>query len=326
MRVFKGVIRDPVDLLAFGPGERLAAATAGRGKLDVWDSVTGFQADAWRATDPGERFQRQELPVTEIGFLPDGRVMGCVGGQPLQVFDPDGEGKGAVFADGAAGLNLGPAVRFATAGDAVFSTHARNPASPTFPPTLVCWRPTAIGAYSVAWSGLVGSVPHAVAASPDGRLVATAGAMPVPGGTRQNSFITIWDAATGKALRQVVAKVLPWGLRDRLRFTPDGSRVVAVRDDSVNLWDSATCEYVGRLTAPDRGDALTDAVVHPSGRWLLTSGIDGKVRVWDAERLEVVNVFEWTVGKLRSVAVGGDGAVAAAGGNDGNLVVWDLDL
>ena len=46
----------------------------------------------------------------------------------------------------------------------------------------------------------------------------------------------------------------------------------------------------------------------------------------DAERLEVVNVFEWTVGKLRSVAVGGDGAVAAAGGNDGDIVVWDLDL
>src|SRR5262249_40800266 len=80
IRVFRGEIRDPVDLLAFGPGERLAAAASGRDRVDVWDSVTGHQADAWLA---------RQLSVSDIGFLPDGRVVACVSRHPLQVIDPD---------------------------------------------------------------------------------------------------------------------------------------------------------------------------------------------------------------------------------------------
>lgn len=317
MRVFQGDIRDTIDLLAFGPGERLAAAAGGRDRLDVWDAVTGSQADAWKAGGLG---------VGDLGFLPDGRVLASVRDHPLQVIDPDTSARhGIVFPALTAGVHVGPAVRLATVGELVFSTHARNHESGRLtPPTLACWKPTPAGRYTPAWSLPVGSAPLAVATSPDGRFVATAEL--VYDNTRDQETITLRDPATGAEIRRVTANVRPWAVRDRLRFSPDGSRVFAARDGAVGRWDTATGDHLGWIPVADPGAAPTDVAVHPSGRWLLTPGLDGRVRVWDAEYLTETTAFQWGVGKLRSVAIGADGTIAAAGGEDGKIVVWDLDL
>lgn len=315
MRVFRGEIRDTVDLLAFGPGERLAAACAGRDRVDVWDAVTGQQADAWNAHGFG---------VSDLGFLPGGRVLVCVRDHQLQIIDPDtSDRRGDEFPVVAGAARVGPAVRLAVAPDAVFSSHARTPTGARVPPTLVCWRPTRSGRYAAAWSAPVGGIALAVAAGPDG-TVATAEL--VEDGLRQFSAIVLRSAADGTELRRVTANVRPWGSRDRLRFSPDGTRVFAARDDRVGRWDVATGDHLGWVPLAGSGMLPTDAALHPSGRWLLTSGLDGTVRVWDADRLTESTAFQWDVGKLRSVAVGADGAIAAAGGEDGKIVVWDLDL
>ncbi len=253
-----------------------------------------------------------------------GGVVACVSRNPLQVIDPDTSGKqGILFPADATGFQLGPAVRVACAGNGVFSTHGHKPG--TAHQSVVCWRPTGRGAFGVSWSIDIENYLMAIAASSDGRFVATTEYILESGSGRNVPALVIRDATTGEVRHEITNQVLPWGIRDRLRFSPDGSRVMAVRDDAVNLWDTATGKHAARLPVPNIS-LSTDAVFHPSGRWILTSGIDARVRVWDADQLTEVNAFQWGVGTLRSVAVGADGTVAAAGGEDGNIVVWDLDL
>lgn len=321
MREFQGQIRDTIDLLAFGPGERLAAACAGRGRVDVWDAVTGHQADAWWAHNQSY----QDLGVSDLGFLPDGRVLACVRENELQVIDPDTTDRNGIKFPAVEGaIHVGPAFRLAASAGAVFSTHARDRDKRLTPPALVCWRPTPSQRYTPAWSVPVGNIPLAVAASPDGKVVATAEL--IDDGLRHTGAIVLRATADGSELRRATANVRPWGIRDRLRFSPDGARVFAARDDRVGRWDVATGDHLGWVPLADTGALPTDVAFHPSGRWILTSGLDGKVRVWDADRLTESAAFQWDVGKLRSVAVGADGDIAAAGGEDGRIVVWDLDL
>jgi WD40 repeat protein len=40
----------------------------------------------------------------------------------------------------------------------------------------------------------------------------------------------------------------------------------------------------------------------------------------------VARTFTWDIGRMRSIAFSPDGALAAAGGDTGKVVVWDVDL
>lgn len=319
MRVFRGEIRDTVDLLAFGPGERLAAAVAGRGRVDVWDCVTGHLADPWRARDQSNR----ELSVKDVAFLPDGRVVGCVGGYPLQVFDPNaGERTGVVFPTDADGSVLGPAVRFAVADGAAFSAHSQGKAHP---PCLVRWRPDG-DLFEIAWTAVtarpflsnlaVSRGPVAIVEMDEGPVLPD----------RNRPTLVLRSGATGVRLLPTPPYVLPWADRDRLRLSPDGSRLLVCNAGSVFGWGATDGREIGLDYPTDDRKPYTDIAFHPSGRWFLTCGDDARVRVWDADSFAEVKSLQWGLGRLRSVAVSADGTLAAAGGEDGNIVVWDLDL
>jgi WD40 repeat protein len=65
---------------------------------------------------------------------------------------------------------------------------------------------------------------------------------------------------------------------------------------------------------------------HPSGKYLLAANNDNSVRVFDTDSWTVVKQYAWAIGHLSAVAVSPDGALAAAGGRHGQIVVWDFDL
>jgi WD40 repeat protein len=95
--------------------------------------------------------------------------------------------------------------------------------------------------------------------------------------------------------------------------------------------------WIGVLSADDLGAGpatfrndnrkeFTGLAFHPSGRFLAATSNDATVKLYDTATWKLARAFDWGVGRLRSVAFSPDGMLAAAGGEKGQVVVWDVDL
>jgi WD40 repeat protein len=69
-----------------------------------------------------------------------------------------------------------------------------------------------------------------------------------------------------------------------------------------------------------------NAYVPPRGYPRITGCLDSTVRLWDT-RTGVEKVrFDWNLGRIQAVAIAPDGMTAAAGSDNGNIIIWDVDL
>jgi WD40 repeat protein len=71
---------------------------------------------------------------------------------------------------------------------------------------------------------------------------------------------------------------------------------------------------------------FTAAAFHPSGNHLLVTSNDATVKLYDVRSWAVARTFTWDIGRMRSVTFSADGTLAAAGGDSGKVVVWDVDV
>ena len=74
--------------------------------------------------------------------------------------------------------------------------------------------------------------------------------------------------------------------------------------------------------AGDRPSALTFA---PDGRLLLEGNKTGVCAFHDSLAGKLCTAFEWRIGAIHSVCFAPDGLTCAAGGEKGQVVVWDVD-
>jgi WD40 repeat protein len=116
------------------------------------------------------------------------------------------------------------------------------------------------------------------------------------------------------------------GLLNSLEWSPCGGFLAGVIGARLVVWDAAAGGRVSELEAA--GTRLFRCPrFHPSGRFLAAGGanLDGGVYCWDTVSWQEIAAYRWPVGPVMRVTFSPDGTLAAAGGERGELTVWDVD-
>lgn len=161
-------------------------------------------------------------------------------------------------------------------------------------------------------------VVHAVAYSPNGRLIAGAA----------SSRIHLWDAKTGEIKLNLDG---PTDAVTCLAFSPDSRTLASGSSGGIGVWLWRVTDGEPILLIPDALDGCTIEAVafHPDGRllavggidWLATGGSDGAVCLWDTvERCEVATML----GGSRAIALHPWGKHLASAGLEQAICIWDL--
>jgi WD40 repeat protein len=111
---------------------------------------------------------------------------------------------------------------------------------------------------------------HAMAASPDGSWLATAG---------NDDLVRVWDPVTGTRRHTLIGHTKPvWAMAG----APDGSWLAtAGHDATVRVWDLTGRRPRMTQTLPGRAVSCPLVRLGPDGPWLATSDDDGTVRIWE---------------------------------------------
>jgi RNA polymerase sigma factor (sigma-70 family) len=163
--------------------------------------------------------------------------------------------------------------------------------------------------------------------SPDGKLVA---------GNTAESSVQIWEAATGKPVRNLAIR-LPQnpgaGFPQQFMFGPDGRTLAASYNSPRDLvfWDVTTGDI--RQKIPLLEGRPTDATAQvlnsprcmafaPDGR-TIAIGVNAGIRRWDLTTGKELPVLDRPPGGVAKCLFSSDGKLVIAGSFDGSVWAWD---
>jgi eukaryotic-like serine/threonine-protein kinase len=158
----------------------------------------------------------------------------------------------------------------------------------------------------------------AMALSPDGNIFATGSELEPKGSEPQR--IRIWDAATGRLLREGPKDHEAKVTMGALAFSPDGKKLLwGDRNMTIYLWDLET-----NTVKPFKGHKGYHGSVafDRRGRWIASASWDGTAKLWDLESGDETYTFT-NLGGAPGVVFSRDGRHLAAGSWSGARM-WDL--
>ncbi|MBA3481282.1 MAG: WD40 repeat domain-containing protein [Pirellulales bacterium] len=184
--------------------------------------------------------------------------------------------------------------------------------------------PPVYGLDGVALGGHAGGVT-AMAASPDGRWLATGSA---------DHKVRLWDLRSEQRKHPAIILKKHAGAVSHVLFSNDGRWLITGgRDSTVCLWDIATASsHLSPVVLPGRDGRIGNMAISANGRWLaiVFASVHGKsdaAMLWDlgagAERATSLEL-NGAGGRIQALAISPNSRWLALG-VDGAIHLWDLD-
>jgi WD40 repeat protein len=139
----------------------------------------------------------------------------------------------------------------------------------------------------------------------------------------QGQRVSIRSVQTGEVL---LSRQLNGTAGPDLAVAPGDALFVARMTRHLHIWATFDPAEQPRVVTNDGRKHFTAIAFHPSGKYLAATSNDETVKFYDVATWTVAKVYRWEIGRMRSIAFSRDGMLAAAGGDRGEVVVWDLDL
>ncbi len=153
---------------------------------------------------------------------------------------------------------------------------------------------------------------RALAYSPDGRILASAG---------KDLSIIIWDTQTNRPIGQPLLGHTNW-IND-LAFSPDGHMLVSVSiDGTIRRWDVSARKPIDPPIDPKTTEQWSVAF-NPDGKSFATGDKDGIVMLWNTSTGKPIgSPLTGHTDLIYSLAYSPDGKMLASGSGDGTIRLW----
>lgn len=177
-----------------------------------------------------------------------------------------------------------------------------------------------------------------VAISPDGELIASAGAFP-PGrcGFQAGRYqITVWRLHDGEVVQRWPGHGC-W--TDAIAFSPDGRLLASgggfqgpapgsadyldPTDGAVRIWEMASGRLLHNLKV--HSEPVRTVAFSPDGKLLASSGDDRVIHLWEIGSTRPSMTLRGHTGIVRAVVFSPDGALLASSGADGIVRIWQVE-